>query len=859
MQMPRKTLQETIELGVSRQLIEITDTKIKYLIQNKEYDLTPEERVRAAVYIELIEDCHYSPFRIDFEVQVPRRTPSDFADIVVYEDDERLSNYIVVENKRDDCSDAEFDQAIEQGFGNANSLRAKYLIIHNFNQRHVYDIANYPPNERAANRIGNVPINYGLVPNYRFSNGGRDDIRRVSFDELAGVFQKCHNILWSGGKLDPATAFDEMSKILFAKIQDERTTPNGQFYKLQVGQNENEVIVAQRCFDLYNDARRIDPYVFTESIYVSDAKIKTVVEVLQEISLTETDLDAKGQAFEQFLGVVFRGGLGQYFTRRQIVEFVVEMLDADENDVVLDPSCGSGGFLLYCMKKVSDKIRANYAGNQRLIDRKVYDFSRQKIYGIEINAKIARVAMMDMIVNDDGHTNIENNTGFNSNFRNPNIGFDKFTLIMTNPPFGVKIERDDRDNLGQNSFNNFVFGKGRKSQVSDILFLEQYKKFLVNDDHHNPRAGVVLQTGVLNNPSNEKLLQWIRLNFKILAVVSLPDFAFRKAGSGMRTCLLFIRKYQSPYTQIEDIPDYDVCFAVANHIGYDSTLRPDTNDLPIIIEHYKNHSEDRPNGIFWIPLSELDYRLDPTYYFNKFVISQHFERLRNQGHTLVPLDKLLSKMNAGKSPEGGVTRSTGDIPSITITNITRDGTLDFSSDLNFVPDAFYSEFNSFKGGLEFLDILIAKDGATTGKTALIDDSFPFVDKSQSPPIPKAIFSEHVFRLRMKQGVNPLYVHAFLNSELGQLQLETVTSGGAQGGITRDFVKEIHIPIVDEETQQRLADNWANGMHHAKNLKKQYEDGISITKQELDRAIEAAQPLAEEQLREILELEEEIEQ
>jgi hypothetical protein len=134
-----------------------------------------------------------------------------------------------------------------------------------------------------------------------------------------------------------------------------------------------------------------------------------------------------------------------------------------------------------------------------------------------------------------------------------------------------------------------------------------------------------------------------------------------------------------------------------------------------------------------IPLSQLDYRLDPTYYFNKFLISQHFERLKKLGHKLVPLFKLLKKMNAGKSPEGGVTRSTGEIPSITITNITRDGILDFASDLNFVPDDFYEEFKLTKGGLEYLDILIAKDGATTGKTTIIDDNFQFLDKSQNPP------------------------------------------------------------------------------------------------------------------------------
>ncbi len=170
--MPRRSLPETIELGINRHLIEITDNKIKYLIQHKEYDFDPEEKVRAAVYIELIEDYHYSPIRIDFEIQVPRRTPGDFADIVIFEDDRRLSNYIVIETKREDCSEADLNQAIEQGFGNANSLRAKYLIIDNFAQRKIYDIANYRANERIANKIADIAANYGLIPIYRLSRGG---------------------------------------------------------------------------------------------------------------------------------------------------------------------------------------------------------------------------------------------------------------------------------------------------------------------------------------------------------------------------------------------------------------------------------------------------------------------------------------------------------------------------------------------------------------------------------------------------------------------------------------------------------------------------------------------------------------
>jgi len=849
--MPRQTIEYYLELGQERQLIEVTDSRIKYTLQGKEYELDPEEQVRAAVYVELVEDYLYSPRLIDFEVEVPRRTPGDFADIVVFKGEDNLENYIVVESKRVNCSGADFEQAIEQGFGNANSLRADFLVVDSFSARRVFDISNYPPNERVNNIIADVPKNYGLVPSYRFIRGGEEDLTRVSFNQLTNVFQKCHDILWSGGRLDPASAFDEMSKLLFAKIQDERSTPNGEPYKFQAGYNENEVIIAKRCHDLYDEARRVDPYVFTESIGITDDKLKAVVDVLQHVSLAETDLDAKGQAFEKFLGVVFRGELGQYFTRRQIVEFVVDVLEPKENDVVLDPSCGSGGFLLYCMKKVAENVREAYEGNNRLIERKTFDFSRQKIYGIDINAKIARVAMMDMIVNDDGHTNIENNTGLNTVFSKPNIRFGRFTLIMTNPPFGVNIKRSDRDNLGQNSFNNFAFGGSRKSQVSDVLFLEQYEKFLVGDTRFNPRLGVVLHVGVLNNPSNKPLLEWLRLHFEIVAVVNLPDFAFRKAGSGMKTCLLFAKKYVTPFTTIEDIPDYEVFFGIANHIGYDSTLRPDTNDLDLIIEHYKNHTEDRGAGTFWLPFSGLDYRLDPLYYFNKFFINEHLNTLKDLGHYLVPLGSLLESMDAGKSPKGGVTRSTGEYPSITISNITKDGTLDFSDNLYFVPDAFYEEFQGTKGGLEFHDIIIAKDGATTGKTAIIDESFPFLDTTSVPPKPRAIFSEHIFRLRFKPNLNPLYVHAFLNSELGRLQLDTVITGGAQGGITRGFEGEIFIPLVNKGTQSSIAEAWAAGIEYLKSLRADYETRIGVLKQEIENAVKSAKPISDEEREELL--------
>ena len=298
---------------------------------------------------------------------------------MVYSDDNFQENYIVVENKKENISESDFNQAIEQGFGNANSLRAKYLLISNFDKKFAYDIQNYPPNERDQNKISDIPINYGLAPTFLYKKGSDNDIIEVSFATLSSLFKKCHDVIWAGGKLDPSTAFDEMSKILFAKIQDEKTTRRNNYYKFQVGQDENEVIVSQRIFDLYNEARAIDPNVFTEDIKIPYSKIYEVVKILQSISLNKTDIDSKGQAFEIFLGVVFRGGLGQYFTRRQIVEFGVNFLEPDENDTILDPSCGSGGFLLYSMKKVFEQIEKDYEGEDDLISSKKFSFANNNI------------------------------------------------------------------------------------------------------------------------------------------------------------------------------------------------------------------------------------------------------------------------------------------------------------------------------------------------------------------------------------------------------------------------------------------------------------------------------------------------
>jgi type I restriction enzyme M protein len=115
----------------------------------------------------------YAPERIDFEVNMPGHTPNYWADIIVYSDDAKVSPYVVVECKKPDVTDAEFQQAILQGFGNANSIRAAYLWVTSGTLSRYFDVANFPSGEREKNIIPDIP-KFGTreIPKAKFYKGG---------------------------------------------------------------------------------------------------------------------------------------------------------------------------------------------------------------------------------------------------------------------------------------------------------------------------------------------------------------------------------------------------------------------------------------------------------------------------------------------------------------------------------------------------------------------------------------------------------------------------------------------------------------------------------------------------------------
>ena len=529
-------------------------TRITYLCGRKYSDdfTDPEEPVRAYVYSWLIIEKGYPAHRIEVEYTVPRREPGDRADIVVFCDDARTDPYLVVEAKEERCSDAEWRRGIEQGFGNANSLRStRYLLIDRGRKSILFDIQNHPPTERERNRLGDrdaLSPNYGIARQFRLVAGSSEDIGDVDAGTLETRVRRAHAAIWAGGKRDPLTAFDEWSKLLFAKIWDERHTRNGEPRHFQVSSNETGAQSASRVRNLFREARRADPSIFAqERIDLPDDKIVEVVEIIEEIGFTLCDIDALGTAFERFFSAVFRGGLGQYFTRRELVRFVCGVLGPKDVDFILDPAAGSGGFLLESLIQVWHYIDDNYAG-QPEADRRKIDFALHHLYGIEIHATLSRVCKTNLLIHKDGHTNMEGERScLDSNFSIPSIRPDGtvFSLVVGNPPFGDEVKDGDRDRLGEGSLADFELSRGYNQISSELVIIERALQFLVPGG----RLGMVVPDGALNNSGEGShcpaFRRFVLRNARIEMVVSLPDYAFRKAGAQNKTSLLFLRKFST--------------------------------------------------------------------------------------------------------------------------------------------------------------------------------------------------------------------------------------------------------------------------------------------------------------------------
>lgn len=586
-------MKDYIQLGLDKGLISFNEDKsrITYIFQKKERNYNnPEEKVQAETFLRLILDYNYPESKIRQFVPVTMGSDTKEADIIVYNDDLCLTPHIVVECKRQDISEAEFLQAIEQAYSYAYSLpsNVKYVWVTSRIRNEYYEV---DKNSNTRNQIPDIP-QFGVetIASYKYVYGAQymehEDGKQHFFDlavidqsELTRRFKQAHEALWAGGQLNPSEAFDELDKLIFCKIWDERKPRKiGEPYDFQIitvsKQEESDAAnrkakenknLLNRIKALYEEGRKRDKEVFRDDIRLTPEKVRTVVGYLESVNLGETDLDSKGRAFETFMGSFFRGNFGQYFTPREIVKFIVDVLPITQDSRVLDTSCGSGGFLLYALNKVREQATEyypNYNHDVRQHDRWFkhwHDFAEKNLFGIEISEQISRAAKMNMIIHDDGHTNVITSDGLVSDesifAKTNNLGFKygTFDFIITNPPFGSTIRQSEQAYL-----KTYQLGKKeedwlavkstpentRDGQSTEVLFIEQDYKFLKEGGY----LAIVLPDGILTNSSMQYVRTQIEDWFRIVAVVSMPQTAFAANGAGVKSSVLFLRKWSKEQT-----------------------------------------------------------------------------------------------------------------------------------------------------------------------------------------------------------------------------------------------------------------------------------------------------------------------
>ena len=447
--------------------------------------------------------------------------------------------------------------------------------------------------------------------------------RKPANDSLVRTFKRCHDYIY-GNEGMKKTAFWELLNLIFCKIYDEKRrfmpSPNGESYrrKFWVGvkeQNTEEglINISKRIKGIFQELKT-DPLfseVFdgNERINLSDRGLAFVAGELAKYSFLDATVDVKGTAYETIVSNTLKQEAGQFFTPRNLIRCMVEMMDPDENMRVLDPACGSGGFLTIVLdhvrKKLTQEMYPELSGlyliekyNTHEVNERVKNYAEKMIFGFDFDPDLKKAARMNMVMAGDGHANIFNINSLdypqgskivelekikqtikrsivNSNDKNVPYETDdareKFDLIFTNPPFGAKVEVDfeisKRYELGhkwsKDTYGNFQMGSVSSSEAPEVLFIEQCYNFL----KPGGRMAIVLPDGILGNPNTEFVRDWILKRFRLLASIDLPVETFLPQV-GVQASLLFLQKKTSAERDAAvNGEDYDVFMAIAESIG----------------------------------------------------------------------------------------------------------------------------------------------------------------------------------------------------------------------------------------------------------------------------------------------------
>ena len=600
-------------------------------------------------------------FEVGIEVHEGRKKKTIFADVLVYTSGNKSAPLLLCETK---APTEPLNRSVrEQAISYARLLPqiAPLVLLTNGNQTQVYHTLD-------KTRLPELPSRSDLdrdLLRFVLSQETQDALRREAKHDLfiiddvqtfKGILKSCHNEIRNNEGLDPTAAFDEMSKMMFCKLYEEKEHPQNNRFRVGVVDDAQERLGTNVIRQILKEAKSTPGYMelFTESaeIRLKDRTIREIVRLFEDYDLSLTSFDVKGEAFEYFLGDTFTGGLGEFFTPRNVVEFMVDALDPKIGDRIIDPFCGTGGFLIYAFELVGEKIRLQeFTETEK--QRWRVELSNRCIYGTDWKERTSQACKMNMMVHGDGSSGIVMHDGFVD--IEGKTGPDMFDLCITNPPFG-SMETDPE------VLERFELGQGHKSQDRVVLAIERCLDLV----KPGGLVGIVVIDGVLNNDSMAYVRSHLRKRSWVRAVVSLNAETFQGYGARAKTSILFLEKKSAEDESEQQDP---VFMAIAKNTGLSPTgASVAGNVLPDILLEYKAFKRGqslpeqfRDSGIF-----EIVERLDAEYYVRGGV-GESIELATIRSSTKKVMDrsrKLYAKLDAAEALfESIKTKSTrlGDI------------------------------------------------------------------------------------------------------------------------------------------------------------------------------------------------------
>ncbi|MHC1715058.1 MAG: N-6 DNA methylase [Acidaminococcaceae bacterium] len=603
-------------------VIVIPEGKVCDYIDGKFRNDTPEEYVRQTVEKRLINEHKYLPeqVQIEYTLQLGSRKPR--ADIVIFNKDctskiqEQIK--IIIECKKETVEARNSKEGVEQlkSYMSACS-NCEWGMWTNGKQKEVFRKIITEKGQIDFIEYNDIPSTDGNVED--IDRPKRNTLKNAYDDNLLFTFKTCHNHIYVNDGLQKQPAFFELLKVIFCKIEDERNIPNSlEFYttSLERSNTDGQLTVKKRISKIFDRVKKKYGKIFSanEEIKLQPRSLAYIVSELQKYSLLNTNIDIKGKAYEEIVGANLRGDRGEFFTPRNVMKMVVEMINPKVDEKVLDSSCGTGGFLVMAMTHVIAALEKEFAeqlgmsreewdnDSLRVFRERVSEMASQNYFGFDINPDLVKATKMNMVMNNDGSGNILQANSLlpphewteefrvklaealgikTSDIRNhTTIGF--FDVIITNPPFGSKIPIKDKSILEQyelahiwekdgNSWKKSI--RLQSSVPPEILFIERCIQFLRPEG----RMGIVLPDSILGSPGLGYIREWLIKNTYIIASVDLHADTFQPRNGTQTSVLILQKKTQEQKNNEEktgEMADYNIFMAMVEKVGHDKRGNP---------------------------------------------------------------------------------------------------------------------------------------------------------------------------------------------------------------------------------------------------------------------------------------------